>query len=208
VSEAVVVAHGLWMPGVETGLLRRRLEDAGYATHLFRFRTVRASLGENVARLARFRSEIAADRLHYVGYSLGGVVVTAMLQAEPAERPGRVVCLASPLTGSRAAEILSGSNIGRRIVGRSLLELVARGGLEPWGGMPELGVIAGCRSFGAGRMVPGLPRPNDGTVAVAETELAGIQDHLVMPVTHTSILFSKPVSEQVVRFLRQGQFAR
>lgn len=207
-SDSVVVAHGLWMTGIETGLLRRRLEAAGYDTYLFRFRTVRSSLSENVARLARFCREIPGERLHYVGYSLGGVVVAATLQAEPPGRPGRIVCLAAPLTGSRAAEILSRFDLGRRIVGRSLLELLDRGGLAPWSGSPELGVIAGRRSFGAGRVLGGLLRPNDGTVAVAETELAGIQDHLVLPVTHTSILFSKPVSAQVVHFLREGRFAR
>jgi len=205
-SEHVVVAHGLWMPGAETGLLRRRLEAAGYATHLFRFQTVRSSLSENVARLARFCNEIPGERLNYVGYSLGGVVVAATLQAAPPSRPGRAVCLAAPLTGSRPAEILAGFGLGRRIVGRSLLELIDRGGLKAWSGSPELGVIAGRRSFGAGRVVPGLPRPNDGTVAVEETRLPGIRDHLVLPVTHSSILFSKPVSDQIVHFLRAGCF--
>ena len=30
--ESVVVLHGLWMPGWETKLLRRRLTNAGFAT--------------------------------------------------------------------------------------------------------------------------------------------------------------------------------
>lgn len=206
--EAVIVAHGLWMPGWETAPLRRRLQSAGFVPHLFRFRTVLGTLSENVARLERFSREVKADKVHYVGYSLGGVVVVEMLETCRPEREGRVVCLAPPLTGSRSGEALARVALGRRVLGKSMLELLDRGGLPPWPGERPLGIIAGNRSFGAGRFFGRLPRPNDGTVAVEETMLEGAEDHIVLPVTHSTIMYSKAAFEQIVHFLREGRFAR
>jgi hypothetical protein len=44
-------------------------------------------------------------------------------------------------------------------------------------------------------------------VAVEETRLEGATDHVVLHCTHTSMLWSRPVAEQVIAFLRQGRFA-
>ena len=56
-------------------------------------------------------------------------------------------------------------------------------------------------------MVPGLPRPNDGTVAVDETQVPDQTDTITLPVTHTGLLFSAGVARQVVRFLATGRFS-
>ncbi|HLT90697.1 MAG TPA: hypothetical protein VKZ85_07110, partial [Woeseiaceae bacterium] len=47
---------------------------------------------------------------------------------------------------------------------------------------------------------------NDGAVAVSETRLPGAE-HLVMPVTHTGLVWSREVADQVATFLRTGHFA-
>ena len=91
--EAVVVAHGLWAPGIETVVLRRRLRAAGFRPCLYRFSTLRASLTRNAERLARFAADVECERLHFVGFSLGGIVTLTMLANHPPPRVGRVVCL-------------------------------------------------------------------------------------------------------------------
>jgi hypothetical protein len=48
--------------------------------------------------------------------------------------------------------------------------------------------------------------PNDGTIFVDETRLAGISQHLVMAVSHTGLPFSKMVASQTSAFLRTGKF--
>ena len=71
----------------------------------------------------------------------------------------------------------------------------------------EIGVIAGSRSRGLGRVVArGLPTPNDGVVTVAETELAAACDRIVLPVSHSGMLFSRGVARQSAAFLRAGKF--
>jgi pimeloyl-ACP methyl ester carboxylesterase len=207
-SEAVVVSHGLWLPGVETKILRNRLRNAGFAPHLFKFPTLRGTLAQNTQQLARFADEVHADKLHFVGYSLGGVVTLSMLIQYPLRRVGRVVCLGSPLTGSRIATRVGRTNIGRRILGRSLAEHIDRGGLDRWDQNIEVGIIAGTTDIGLGRLVETLPGENDGTVAVEETRLPGAKAHIALQATHTQLLFDRIVAQQTIHFLRHGDFVQ
>jgi len=58
-----------------------------------------------------------------------------------------------------------------------------------------------------GRVVArGLPTPNDGVVTVAETALAAACDRIVLPVSHSGMLFSRRVARQSGAFLRDGKF--
>jgi hypothetical protein len=71
----------------------------------------------------------------------------------------------------------------------------------------QTGMIAGSRSFGLGLLVGGTAGAGDGTVAVRETRAEGLRNHLVLPVTHTGMLFSRAVARQVSGFLRSGSFS-
>ncbi|MBN1240913.1 MAG: alpha/beta fold hydrolase [Gammaproteobacteria bacterium] len=203
-----VLVHGLWMPGWETWLLRRRLEAAGYRTTGFVYPTVGCGLDENADRLAAFAEQLPQDPVHFVGHSLGGALIVRLFERHGVGRGGRIVCLGSPLNGSRPGRLLDAHPLGRRIVGRCVHDLLACGGCDPWNGMRELGIIAGDVPLGMGRLLGGLASPNDGTVAVEETRLAGATDHVVLHCTHMSMLWSRPVAEQVVRFLQAGRFDR
>ena len=205
--EAVVLVHGLWMHGLIMRWLAKRLQEAGYLTREFSYHTVSHSVDENANALRNFIKDIDADRIHLVGHSLGGIVILHMLNRYPETVSGRVVLLGSPLRGSRVAAAMASKGLGR-LLGKS-----QDGGLvEPaefgeWNGRQELGLIAGTRAFGVGQVIHHLPRPHDGTVAVEETEISGARDRLLLPVTHTSMLFSKDVANAVRNFLRQGVFS-
>ncbi|HEX6995003.1 MAG TPA: alpha/beta hydrolase [Gammaproteobacteria bacterium] len=205
--DTVVVVHGLWMPGWETLLLRRRLEAAGYATVQFAYPTIRCGLDENVDRLAAFVAEVPGRRIHFVGHSLGGVLVLKLFERAPLVRAGRVVCLGSPLTGTHAGRVLESWPLGRRIAGRCIHDLIECGGCEAWSGATELGIIAGDVPLGGGRLLGGLEKPHDGTVSVSETRLPGATEHIVLHCTHMSMLWSPVVAKHVVHFLRDGRFA-
>ncbi|HLF11354.1 MAG TPA: alpha/beta hydrolase, partial [Gammaproteobacteria bacterium] len=126
---SVVVVHGLWMPGTETLLMRRRLEAAGFATRLFRYRSVAHGLRANALRLAEFLAGLRDETVHLVGHSLGGVLILETLAGHPVACSGRVVCLGSPLTGSRTAAVLAGLPGGRWFIGKSMRDLLDRRGL-------------------------------------------------------------------------------
>ena len=204
--EPVVVVHGLWMPGMETLLLQRRLHDAGFSPRLFRYRSVSDNLDANAAALARFVDRTPGGPVHVVGHSLGGVIAVHMYQTRRPARAGRVVCLGSPLRGTRTGRSLARFPFGARITGRSIRDLLERGRVAPWAGERDLGVIAGDLPIGLGLLLGALPRPHDGVVTVEETRLEGATDHLVVPLSHTALLFSRAVARQVQHFLRDGRF--
>jgi pimeloyl-ACP methyl ester carboxylesterase len=203
---SVVTVHGLWMRGTSMGVLRRRLEPRGFQLHHFSYRSVAGSLAANAAELAAYIDGIGGDTVHLVGHSLGGVLICAMLERCLPARVGRVVCLGSPLRGSRTAARLTRWPGGRHLIGRCLGDVHARGGFEAWRSGVEVGSIAGRIPLGVGRLLGAFSEPNDGTVAVEETRIAGLADHVVLPVSHVALLWSSEVAAQVEHFLRHGRF--
>ena len=147
---AVVFVHGLFLNGAEFTLLRRRLVAAhGFEAHRFSYPTVRGSIAATLAQLTRFVAGIDADRIHFVGHSLGGVVLCRYFERERCERVGRVVLLGSPVVESSSARAVARHQWLRRVLG----PLVAEELLEPcdprtWNCERELGVIAGTHAHG------------------------------------------------------------
>jgi pimeloyl-ACP methyl ester carboxylesterase len=208
-ADNVVVVHGLWMSGAETGLLRSRLhDDYGFDVRPYSYYTVSVGLDDNVAQLAAFIASVPGNRLHVVGHSLGGLLALHTALRRPDPRPGRIVCLGSPLRGSSAARAVATLPFGIDILGATIRDAVLNGGLKSWDGPREVGVIAGTMGIGLGGVIQELPEPNDGTVAVVETELPGIKDHIDLDVSHTGMLVSPLVVSQTAFFLRHGEFAR
>jgi len=208
-QDVVVLVHGLWMTGAESGLLRSRLRDEfGFDPRQYSYPTVQAGLDENVRRLHEFLSEVPRDTVHLVCHSLGGVLALHTLTRFPDRRHGRVVCLGSPLRGSLAARAMASLPFGQEILGATIRDAVLSGGLTEYRGEREVGVIAGTLGVGLGVVIEGLPSPNDGTITVEETKLPGIKDHLELAVSHTGLLVSPEVASQTAYFLRHGEFAR
>lgn len=195
------------MPGWDMSLLRTRLDNAGFDTHQFRYPSRAASPEVAAHALEAATAIIAAPVLHFVCHSMGGLVLRHFLQRFPDQRPGRVVTLATPHQGSRAAEGLARSRAGRNLLGRSL-EHGLLGDAPPWPASRALGTIGGSRSLGLGRFLAPLDRPNDGTVAASEAMAANALDHIVVPTSHFGMLFSSEVAAQVVHFLAHGRFCR
>jgi len=211
--DTVVCVHGIWSHGAGMYLIKRRLEkEFGFRALLFSYRSIRGTLDENAAALTAFIHEQDLDGVHIVGHSLGGVLALRMLANDPHALPGRVVCLGSPLTGSRAADFLSEKEWAEDILGRSLPVGVIHESANEWAShiceQREIGVIAGTVPLGVGRLFAKFDGDNDGTVAVSETYLDGAKDHLVMPVSHKGLLFSSDVADQTGSFLKRGEFLR
>jgi pimeloyl-ACP methyl ester carboxylesterase len=206
---AIVFVHGLWLTGVESTLLRRRLgTELHCETHAFHYPSVTATMDEVLKQLHRFVMDLTCDALHLVGHSLGGIVVLRYLQAERNLPPGRAVLLGAPLSGSRAAQGLARWPIGAAILGRNIQAEVLNPPARRWDGGRDLGIIAGDLSLGLGRLFGDVAVPNDGTISVDETKLAGATDHIVLPISHTGMLFSTEIAKQTARFLTHGRFAR
>jgi pimeloyl-ACP methyl ester carboxylesterase len=206
---ALVFVHGLWLTGIESTLLLQRLgAELQCETHYFHYPSVSASMNEILGELRAFLRRFKVDTLHLVGHSLGGIVVLRLLEGDRDIPAGRAVLLGSPLKGSRAAQGVARWPIGAAILGRNIEAEVLQPVQRRWDGRRDLGVIAGDLSLGLGRLFGMLKEPNDGTVCVSETQLEGATDHIVLPISHTGMLFSGEVAQQTAQFLAHGRFTR
>lgn len=193
------------MNGLDMSLLRKRLNRVGYITHQFSYRSTRSTPLEIAIDLNKFTNTINTSKIHYVCHSLGGLIIRHLYSEYPDQPQGRIVTLGTPHSPSSAAKKLTKFLPGRFLLGKSTRQGLL-GPVPAWRNTHELGVIAGTLRMGVGMMVPGIPKPNDGTVAVEETKLEGMTDHLTLPVSHFGILMSRLVAQQTIYFLNHGKF--
>jgi len=197
------------MNGADGLVLRRRLaRDSGMKTHAFHYRSVAGSMSDIAVRLAQFARSLPAGRVHFVGHSLGGLVIYRTLEHVTDLPPGRVVFLGTPAVASRAAlgaaeRLASASKLLGRCVAEELLTEQSR----RWRIDRQLGIVAGTRPVGLGQFFGPLDGDNDGTVAVNEARLPGATDFITVPVGHMGLVLSARVARETCTFLKEGRFS-
>lgn len=206
--ETVILLHGLWMNGLCLYPLARCLRAKSYQTICFSYHSLRDSPGNIIHQLYQCIMHLETEIIHFVGHSLGGLLIQHLFETYPEQRPGRVVTLGTPFAGSIVAQRFYSHPRGRRLLGMSAEEGLLIECVPPWRHVQALGVIAGTRPRGIGRFITYMPSPSDGTVSVAETKLAGMADHCLINTSHTGLPFSAEAARQVDAFLKYGHFKR
>ena len=199
----VILLHGVWMRGFTLWPLARRLRAHGFRADVFDYASLFSGPAPSVDRLAACMRSLGPGPVHLVGHSLGGLVALETATSYAGLPPGRIVCLGSPLAGSCAARGMARSHLGA-LLGRSATLLKC--GLVQLPSDREVGVVAGSKAAGLGKLFGGFDGPNDGTVAVWETRLPGLADHRVLRASHTGLIFSSEVAALAAGFLRDGRF--
>jgi len=203
----VVLVHGLWNRGWMMAYMARSLRMLGHDVRVFSYPTRAADLDGHADALHEFVHEGASrEVMHFVGHSMGGLVILDMLSRYDDLPPGRVVLMGTPVKGSAVVRRLA------KLPGQDFIFGKARGDLlrgyrhSPEG--RETGMIRGTRPFGFGRIAGKQAEPNDGSIRVSETELEGLSDAVELEVSHSEMLVSKAVVKQVEHFLRFGRFEK
>lgn len=201
-TRRVVLLHGIWMVGATMHWFGAHLRAAGHATETFGYHSVVGGPDDAVPRLAgQLRDREPAD---IVAHSLGGLVALQALSLQPDLPVRRVVCLGVPLCGSEAASTLARRPLGSLWLGRSAGLL--QQGCATWPARFEVGMVAGSLPHGLGALVAHFDGENDGTVAVAETRSPRLADHVVVPSSHSGLIFSAEALRQTLAFLDGGRF--
>jgi pimeloyl-ACP methyl ester carboxylesterase len=204
----VVYVHGLWMPGDESLILRHRLaQEFSLTLQPLRYSASHSTMEAITERLDRLLRELPGPEVHLVGHSLGGLVIHRFLERFPEQRPGRVVFLGTPCVASRAAQQAARFAPIAHLMGHSVAEELIQPRERRWTHPRPLGVVAGSQPLGVGQFLASFDEDNDGTVAVSETRMPGISDHIVLPVSHLGMLISSRVAHETGLFLTQGRFS-
>jgi alpha-beta hydrolase superfamily lysophospholipase len=195
--EAVLLVHGHAAHPVLLEPLRRALERQGFRAVNWRYGSLRGSIEAHAARLASKAKELDEDtgvaRLHFVGHSMGAIVVRSALAVARPRKLGRVVLLAPPNRGARLADVAL-RLFGRRLVAAA--ELSSK---------PDSYVnrLASAADVDCGIIAASW----DHAVSLASTHLPEERDHLVLRSLHTLPLH-RQAPAQVGHYLREGRFRR
>lgn len=210
-ADCVVLLHGLARGSGSMEKMASAFNEAGYQVANIDYPS-RQHPVEELAPLAVEQGIDAcgeANSIHFVGHSLGGILVRYYLEHNALKRLGRVVMLAPPNQGSQVTDALKDNPLYEWLngpageqLGTDEDSLVRKLGPVDY----PVGVIAGTRTVNP-FLSQLLPNPDDGKVSVPNTRVEGMQDFIALPHSHTFMMYSKEVIEQMLGFIRRGRFS-
>ena len=209
---SVIVLHGILRTNRSMSGLAKFLESANYRVLNLDYPSSRQDLSQIADHI---HPQIEAflqgqsGPVHFVGYSMGGLVIRTYLNRYRPANLGRVVMIGTPNAGSEVADFLKNFIIYRKFYGPAGQQLVtAQDEFKHLFGQVdyELGIIAGNRPIDliSSRIIG---KENDGKVSLESALHPDATCHVILPANHTFFPSNKAMWKQAASFLKSGQFA-
>ncbi len=209
-SECVIILHGILRTSKDMRRLASYLENQGYTVYNLDYPSTRHDLAELITFVGQAINCLDLDdqTVHLVGFSMGALIVRALVKHFRPARLGRVVQLAPPNQGSEVADFLRGFYPFRRLFGPAGQQLgTDQSAITHLFGPVdyELGIIAGSFSIDpiSSLLIGGV---NDGKVSIERTKLSGMKEHIIVNACHTWFPHNKEVQRLTGNFLKTGSF--
>ncbi len=204
-DELTVLVHGIWMQGVFMKVMGRMLERRGFRTHSVSYDFLNRTPSDNAQALFDDIGRLGARRVNLVGHSLGGIVILHLLHQHPEMDVGKVVLIGSPVRGSYVAGRLHNTKLLRPLLGQSV-EKGLLGGAPEYRSNRPLGIISGTGRLGVSALLYPAGGNSDGVVRESETMIDKATDRISLPLSHSTMIFSRQCTDYVARFLTTGRF--
>jgi hypothetical protein len=202
--ETVVLVHGLYVHGLWMQLLEYWLEEAGYQTVNYSYPSITRSPAENAEDLHKHAGTAGCAGRAFSGaqhgWAGGAPPVSSLPQAADGPDCHDGHAASGQLRRPDHAQQRHGLLCGRG------LEDALLGDAPTWDASRQLGSIAGTLNIGLCLLFPGMPEPSDGMIAVVETQLPGMSDHICLPVSHMQMLVDPVAVTQACAFFATGRF--
>lgn len=210
-KEMVVMLHGIFRTHTHMQPLADYLEKEGYDVLNLDYPSTRyrlATLVEHIAKDMDTRIEDKTRKIHFVGYSMGGLLVRGIIAKHKPKNLGRVVLLGTPNHGSEVADFLKDNLLYRKFYGPAGQQLTSNNTeIDQLCGKVnyELGIIAGNFTIDplSSSLIEG---DDDGKVSIESTKVEGMKAHTVVSSSHTFFPSNAEVQRQTLAFLRAGKF--
>ena len=214
-KDIVVLLHGILRSKTDMLMLDKFLEKRGYDTINILYPSREMPLEDLTTfitdKIENNPAYSSSKTLNFVTHSMGGLLARYYIATHKPQNLGKVVMLGPPNTGSEFADFMHDNEIlgpvFRAIFGPASSQLKTDyqhidGDIDY-----PLGVIAGSTSVNP--LAPWiLDGQHDGIVPVERTKIDGMTDHIIIPATHTFMMFNPKVMTQTLHFLEHGQFNR
>ncbi len=210
-KDIVVLIHGLARGNAVMWLLASRLEDAGFHVHRVGYSSLNRSPEQMLEEVQSQIDECCVAhprRVHFVGHSMGGLLIRAYLEDRSVENLGRVVLIGTPNQGTEVVDRFR-DRWWMQMLGPAALSLGTDDESFPKSLAPPyypVGVIAGESRLDIDDEI--LPGKDDGLVPVEATKLEGMSDFIVVESGHALMRYDEEVARQTVAFLSDGEFLR
>ncbi|MCD4818640.1 MAG: hypothetical protein K8S23_08100 [Candidatus Cloacimonetes bacterium] len=210
-NEIVFLIHGI----KDSPKDMRKIEKAIFADYEvvnFSYPSSKLSISELVDKylepeLAKFSKN---DTIHFVTHSMGGILLRVYLEHYSLENIGKIIMIAPPNQGSEVTDFFHRNFIykfrygpaGQELTENIATELSISDSLQQ-----NFGIISG-----SGTQLPFfscfIDGEDDGKISTERTKLKGMQDFIILPYPHDTILKKKETIKQIVWFLKYGKFTR
>lgn len=208
-KEIIVLLHGLGRSNTSMWLLASRLEDVGFHVQRVGYSSLHQSPDEILKDVSLQINQCCRNHtqsVHFVGHSLGGLMVRAYLQDNKVDKLGRVVLLGTPNKGTEVVDHFSDGWL-RNILGPTAKALGTDKNSFPnslEAPYYPVGIIAGELKSTINDMV--IPGRDDGIVSVEATKIDEMTDFIILETGHSMMRYDSEVADQTIEFIKNGAF--